>query len=98
MDSFKEGKRIPSCQLLVKCDSEQLFDLEPQSVSLKGAKEPYNVFTISVSGKALHDHNSTMHACILCNYSALFYNTAGSSKLGKEESNIKPNHSGECYA
>ena len=39
VDSFKEGKRIPSCQLMVKCDSEQVTDLELQPVNLKGARE-----------------------------------------------------------
>ena len=61
MDSFREGKRIPSCQLMVKCDAEQLSDLEPQSISLTGAREPYNIFTINVSGKVLISH---MHASV----------------------------------
>ena len=45
VDDFKKGKRIPSCQLLARCDTKQPTYLE-HSVKLKGAKKPSNYFTI----------------------------------------------------
>ena len=45
MDDFEKGNRIPSCQLLARCDAERLSYLE-HSVKLNGAKEPANYFTI----------------------------------------------------
>ena len=50
VDSFGEGKMIPCCQLVAKCEGE-LTDLM-HSVQLKGAKVPYNVFLICVHRKA----------------------------------------------
>ena len=66
VDSFKEGKRIPSCQLMVKCDSEQVTDLELQPVNLKGAREPYNIFTINIIGKIIYIvYTYTSALCLL---------------------------------
>ena len=66
VDSFKEGKRIPSCQLMVKCDSEQVTDLELQPVNLKGAREPYNIFTINIIGTITYLHTQ------VCTVSLIF--------------------------
>ena len=45
MDGFEKGKRIPSCQLIARCQTEQPTDLE-QLVTLSGAKVPHHAFTI----------------------------------------------------
>ena len=45
IDTFKKGKRIPSCQLIAECETEQPTTLK-HLVTLHGAKNPYNTFTI----------------------------------------------------
>ena len=45
VDTFKIGKRIPSCQLIAECETEQPTTLE-HIVTLSGAKAPHNTFTI----------------------------------------------------
>ena len=45
VDSFEEGKRIPSCQLIARCQTEQPTDLE-HLVTLNGAKVPHHAFTL----------------------------------------------------
>ena len=50
VDSFEKGKRIPSCQLLAKCEKEVPSDLK-HAVRLEGTRSPYDAFIIYVSGK-----------------------------------------------
>ena len=45
VDTFKKGKRIPSCQLIAECETEQPTTLK-HLVILSGAKDPHNTFTI----------------------------------------------------
>ena len=45
VDNFKPGKRIPSCQLIAECETEQPADLK-HSVKLSGAKDPNAAFLI----------------------------------------------------
>ena len=45
VDKFRKGKRIPSCQLVARCETERPTTLE-HSVKLSGAKVPHNTFTI----------------------------------------------------
>ena len=45
IDNFEKGKRIPSCQLVARCETERPTTLE-HLVTLSGAKDPHNTFTI----------------------------------------------------
>ena len=45
VDSFKKGKRIPSCQLIAESETERPTTLK-HLVTLSGAKDPHNTFTI----------------------------------------------------
>ena len=45
VDNFEKGKRIPSCQLIARCEAEQPTTLE-HLVTLSGAKDSHNIFTI----------------------------------------------------
>ena len=45
VDNFEKGKRIPSCQLIAECEADQPTTLK-HSVTLSGAKDPHNSFTI----------------------------------------------------
>jgi hypothetical protein len=45
VDNLKEGKRIPSCQLVARCITKRPTTLE-HLVTLNGAKDPHNTFTI----------------------------------------------------
>ena len=45
VDNFEKGKRIPSCQLVARCETERPTTLE-HLVTLSGAKDPHNTFTI----------------------------------------------------
>ena len=45
VDTFKKGKRIPSCQLVAWCETERPTTLK-HLVTLSGAKYPHNTFTI----------------------------------------------------
>ena len=45
VDTFKKGKRIPSCQLIAECETERPTTLK-HLVKLRGAKAPHNTFTI----------------------------------------------------
>ena len=45
VDTFKKGKRIPSCQLVARCEMERPTTLK-HLVTLSGAKDPHNTFTI----------------------------------------------------
>ena len=46
VDSYKGGRRIPSCQLQVKLNKDQPPDDVHKKVILHGAKEPLNCITI----------------------------------------------------
>ena len=45
VDDFEKGKRIPSCQLMATCETERPTTLR-HLVTLSGAKDPHNTFTI----------------------------------------------------
>ena len=45
VDNFEEGKRIPSCQLVATCETGRPTTLR-HLVTLSGAKDPHNIFTI----------------------------------------------------
>jgi hypothetical protein len=45
VDKFTKGKRIPSCQLVARCETERPTTLE-HLVTLSGAKDGYNTFRI----------------------------------------------------
>ena len=45
VDNFEKGKRIPSCQLMARCETEQPTTLK-HLVTLSGAKDLHNTFTI----------------------------------------------------
>ena len=45
VDTFKKGKRIPSCQLIAECETKRPTTLK-HVVTLSGVEDPYNTFTI----------------------------------------------------